>query len=59
MTGGRDFVMEWVTFVGGSIGLPDAYNAWNNCDDSHPLMWLLRIVAGGSLHNSGTCNPGW
>lgn len=57
MTGGRDFLTEWVSFVGGSVGLPDALAAHGRCED-HPMMWLLKIVVPG-INNGGACGPQW
>lgn len=57
MTGAKDFIMEWVTFVGGSVGLPDALEAFDRCED-HPLTWLLRIVVPG-INNDAACGPQW
>lgn len=54
MTGGRDFMMEFVTFVGGSVGLPDALGAYRVCGD-HPMMWLLNIIVPGTNEPSVMC----
>lgn len=48
MTGAKDILMEWISFVGGSIGLPDALVAYRNCEE-HPLEWLLHAVVPGGV----------
>lgn len=61
MTGMRSFTMEWVTFLSGSVGIPDdlpeALLAYGRCED-HPLTWLLKIVIPG-INNDAACAPPW
>ena len=57
MTGGRDFMMEFLTFVGGSVGLDDAARAWSACED-HPMMWALELLFPHWEYPIGhQCNP--